>query len=71
VLDVEHIARWAPSLGRHVTVVRIEGAVHDLTLSTAPVRRRVFHELDRWLSAYLPWQSPQVSQNARSEEAQS
>jgi alpha-beta hydrolase superfamily lysophospholipase len=54
VLDVEHIARWAPSLGRHVTIVRVEGGLHDLMLSAPPVREQVFAELDRWLAAYLP-----------------
>ena len=54
VLDVEHIAGYASRLGRHVTIVRIDGGLHDLTLSAAPVRERVFAELDRWLRAYLP-----------------
>lgn len=54
VLDVEHIARYSSSLGTHVTIVRFEGALHDLTLSPAPVRKQVFAELDRWLTAYLP-----------------
>ena len=54
VLDVAHIARWAPSLGRHVTIVRIDGGLHDLALSAPPVRSRVFAELDRWIDAYLP-----------------
>ncbi len=54
VLDVEHIAGYASRLGRHVTIVRIEGGMHDLTLSSAPVRANVFAELDRWLLAYLP-----------------
>ncbi|MBO0867343.1 MAG: alpha/beta hydrolase [Micromonosporaceae bacterium] len=54
VLDVEHIARWSASLGTHVTIVRIESGMHDLVLSPAPVRKRVFEELDRWLTAYLP-----------------
>ncbi len=54
VLDVDHIARWAPALGRHVTVVRFDGALHDLTLSVPPVRERVFAELSTWLNAYLP-----------------
>jgi alpha-beta hydrolase superfamily lysophospholipase len=53
VLDVDHIARWAPNLGRHVTIVRFDGALHDLTLSRQPVRDRVFAELDRWLNAFL------------------
>ena len=33
VLDVEQIRRWAPSVGRHVTVVAVEGARHDVVLS--------------------------------------
>jgi alpha-beta hydrolase superfamily lysophospholipase len=54
VLDVGHIAGHACRLGRHVTVVRFEGAMHDLALSAAPTRERVFGELDRWLCTYLP-----------------
>ncbi|GAA2438539.1 alpha/beta hydrolase [Actinomadura vinacea] len=53
VLDVEHMARWAPRLGGHVTLVRIEGGLHDLVLSAEPVRERVFAELDRWMTGYL------------------
>jgi alpha-beta hydrolase superfamily lysophospholipase len=53
VLDVEHIARYSSSLGTHVTIVRFEGGLHDLTLSPAPVRKQVFAELDRWLAAYV------------------
>jgi alpha-beta hydrolase superfamily lysophospholipase len=54
VLDVEHIAHYASRLGEHVTIVRIDGGLHDLTLSAPPVRARVFAELDRWLGAYFP-----------------
>jgi alpha-beta hydrolase superfamily lysophospholipase len=53
VLDVEHMVRWAPRLGRHVTVVRFDGGKHDLTLSAPAVRAQVFDELNRWLSAYV------------------
>jgi alpha-beta hydrolase superfamily lysophospholipase len=53
VLDVEQMWRWAPKLGRHLTMVRIEGGIHDLTLSREPVRKRVFEEVDRWLTAYV------------------
>ena len=49
VLDVANIARWAPSLGRNVTLVRIEGGRHDLVLSAQPYQRQVFEELDTWL----------------------
>ncbi len=54
VLDPAHMMRWAPGLGRHVTLVRFEGARHDLVLSRKPVRDQVFEELSRWLTAYLP-----------------
>jgi alpha-beta hydrolase superfamily lysophospholipase len=54
VLDVEHIVRWAPRLGRHITLVRFDGGMHDLMLSGHAVREQVFQELDRWLGAYLP-----------------
>ncbi len=52
VLDADRIALLAPRLGRHVTIVRIPGGVHDLTLSGEEARGRVFAELDRWLAAY-------------------
>lgn len=54
VLDVKQIAKRAVNLGPLVTVVRVEGAVHDVTLSAEPVRRRAFAEITRWLSAYGP-----------------
>jgi alpha-beta hydrolase superfamily lysophospholipase len=53
VLDVEQIRRWAHKLGDHVTLVRVEGAMHDVTLSSPPVRERVFAEIERWGRAYL------------------
>ncbi|MCA2216781.1 alpha/beta hydrolase [Jidongwangia harbinensis] len=54
VLDVEHIVRWAPRLGPHVTIARFDGGMHDLTLSGKEVRTEVFRELGRWTDAYLP-----------------
>lgn len=53
VLDVEQMWRWAPKLGRHVTMVRIDGGLHDLTLSPEPVRKLFFDQIDRWLDAYV------------------
>jgi alpha-beta hydrolase superfamily lysophospholipase len=52
VLDVEHMVRWAPRVGRNVTIVRFDGGMHDLTLSGPAVRDQVFSELDRWAKAY-------------------
>jgi alpha-beta hydrolase superfamily lysophospholipase len=53
VLDVRHMLRWAPGLGRHVTIIQIEGGRHDLTLSQLPARERLFSEADRWIGAYV------------------
>ncbi|WP_114560393.1 alpha/beta hydrolase [Desertihabitans aurantiacus] len=53
VLDVEQIATRAVRLGPHVTVVRIAGGMHDLTLSDEPARTVVFDELRRWVRGYL------------------
>ncbi len=53
VLDVQQIRRWAPGLGRHVTIVSIEGAMHDVVLSRTPVRQRVYDEIGDWLTAYV------------------
>ncbi|WP_341360183.1 alpha/beta hydrolase [Georgenia sp. M64] len=53
VLDVEQIRRRALQLGPLVTVARFDGAIHDVTLSAAAVRRRVYAELRRWARAYV------------------
>lgn len=53
ILDVEHMVRWAPRLGRHVTLVRFDGGMHDLTLSGPAVREQVFTEAGRWADAFL------------------
>jgi alpha-beta hydrolase superfamily lysophospholipase len=48
VLDVAHMVRFAPHLGRDVRVVAIEGGVHDLMLSSEPVIEAVFREVEVW-----------------------
>jgi alpha-beta hydrolase superfamily lysophospholipase len=53
VLDVDQIARHAPRLSSHVTIVRVPDALHDVTLSRLEVRERVFDEIRRWLTAYV------------------
>lgn len=53
VLDVEQMWRWAPQLGTHVTMVRVPGAMHDVTLSAEPVRGQAFDEITRWTQAYV------------------
>ncbi|MBO2453419.1 alpha/beta hydrolase [Actinomadura barringtoniae] len=53
VLNADDIVRWAPRLGSHVTIVRIEGGMHDLVLSAEDARKRAFAELDRWMRCHL------------------
>lgn len=53
VLDVEHMVRWAPRLGPHVTLARFDGGLHDLTLSGPAVREKVFAEVGRWAEGFL------------------
>lgn len=53
VLDVDQISRRAVQLGPLVTVIRIAGGLHDLTLSGQPVRREVFRQLRRWVWTYV------------------
>jgi alpha-beta hydrolase superfamily lysophospholipase len=53
VLDVAQIARWAPSLGTEVTVLRVSGALHDVYLSAEPVRRFALDSTHRWLRSVL------------------
>ena len=53
VLDVQQIRRWAPSLGRHVTTVAVQDALHDVVLSRPDVRAVVYDEIHRWLTAYV------------------
>ncbi|QNN52858.1 alpha/beta hydrolase [Nocardioides mesophilus] len=54
VLDVLQIRKWAHKLATHVTLVKVEGALHDVTLSRPEVRARAFDEISRWHDAFLP-----------------
>ncbi len=51
VLDVGHMRRFGPGLGDRVTLIRVEGGMHDLMLSAAPVRAQVFRDLFAWAEA--------------------
>jgi alpha-beta hydrolase superfamily lysophospholipase len=53
VLDAGAIARWAPAVGRNVTVVRIEDGMHDLILSPRPARDRAYATMATWADAWL------------------
>lgn len=48
VLDADEVVARAPRLGRDVTVLRVDGGVHDLALSAWPTR-------DDYLNAVLAW----------------
>jgi alpha-beta hydrolase superfamily lysophospholipase len=52
VLDVNIIALRALTLGRSVTVERIDGALHDVFLSPAGIRADAYERLARWLRGY-------------------
>jgi alpha-beta hydrolase superfamily lysophospholipase len=53
VLDVRQIGRWAHRLGRQVTLTQIDGAIHDVFLSSDPVRKQGYDEVRRWLDYRL------------------
>jgi len=53
VLEVGGVARRVPSLGSLVTLVRLDGAMHDVTLSAPDVREAVWREISRWFGAYV------------------
>ncbi|MBX0329071.1 alpha/beta hydrolase [Oscillochloris sp. ZM17-4] len=53
VLDVDDMRRYGPGLGDRVTMISVEGAMHDLVLSAPPVRARVFDALFAWAEATL------------------
>ncbi|WP_020207527.1 alpha/beta hydrolase [Gilvimarinus chinensis] len=49
VLDVDHMRRYGPGLGSNVSLVEIEGGMHDLILSPQPVREQVINTMFHWL----------------------
>lgn len=53
VLDVDRIAQVVWRLGNNTTLVRVDGAVHDMALSAQPARDQFFAEIRRWAAAYL------------------
>ncbi len=52
VLVVDDIAKRATGLGRTSTIVRLDGALHDVFLSAPAVRAEAYRQLDVWLSGY-------------------
>ncbi|QIK72758.1 alpha/beta hydrolase [Propioniciclava coleopterorum] len=54
VLNVDRIAAASWHLGDAVTLIRIEGGMHDLSLSLPEPRQRWFDAVATWLHAYGP-----------------
>jgi alpha-beta hydrolase superfamily lysophospholipase len=54
VLDVDRLVTLAPKLGRRVAVMRIDGGVHDLSLSDDGPRDRYITGVLHWLANVLP-----------------
>lgn len=53
VLDVDLMAERAIHLGFHVTVVRIEDAIHDVFLSRHSARTAALREIERFAHGYI------------------
>lgn len=53
VIDVVQTAHRSTRLGQLVTIATFEDAIHDVLLSPAPVRARVYAEMRRWIGAYV------------------
>ena len=53
VLDVQQIWKRVPEIGRHVTLIKVEGAIHDVTFSRREVREEAFGHIARFLNAYV------------------
>lgn len=53
VLDVNQIGRWAGCLGNAVTSIPVEGAMHDIFLSSSEVRAEAYRVVGRWLTTFV------------------
>ena len=49
VLNVKHIKKYAAKLGKHVTIIEIPKATHDVFLSKDEVQVVAFNHLKKWL----------------------
>lgn len=52
VLVVDDVARAALRLGSNVTVLRVDGALHDIFLSRREARDDAYRRLDRWVTGW-------------------
>lgn len=69
VLDVRQIARWAGCLGNRTTIVPIDGARHDVFLSTPLPLSEAFRELDLWLEWLDGHRTGDETAGARADDA--
>lgn len=53
VLNVQHIHKYADKLGKNVVKTTFKGGLHDLILSSAPVRKEVYKAMFLWLSEVI------------------
>ncbi len=61
VLDVTQIWKRVPELGRHVTLVKLDKAIHDVTMSRREVRELAFDEIRCFITSYAlrkGWDGP-------------
>jgi alpha-beta hydrolase superfamily lysophospholipase len=54
VLDVEHIRKYAPSLGTNVTEIVVTNGMHDLFLSAYEVRTEAYKQMFEWIEKFYP-----------------
>lgn len=52
VLEVDAVARAGLKLGPEVTIMRIDGAIHDIFLSAKEPRAAAYAALDRWVRGW-------------------
>ena len=50
VLNVEDIKETGKKLGKKVTFIPVENAIHDIFLSKKEVREKAFNEMINWLN---------------------
>lgn len=59
-INVDRVAHRALSLGENVTIVRVPGAMHDIFLSPAPIRRRAYARTAAWTAGALRLGGPEA-----------
>lgn len=52
IIDLGQVWKRVPGLGRHTTLIKIEGAIHDVTLSSDVPRKVALAEMASWIETY-------------------